>query len=227
MILKKEKIIGTLTAMIGVVMICIGISLQQPEDTLALNLQDIEQYDVKNIAVSANKIVKDNKENKEQKKEKPLLTEVVMETAPASVIVPPRVEVYEGKTLEEVAAQIDKNLKNEIAGKGTLIASKSIELGVDPFVATAIILHETGCGQNSCSQIARNCYNFGGQKGSGCGAYQRYGSVDEGLEGMISNLYRNYYSKGLTTVEAIGPRYAESGTWVSKINGYVGNIKYN
>ena len=204
-------------------MISMGMSLQQPETSLALN--DIEEYDIKNIATSANMIVKDNK--KEEEKKNPLLTEVVMETAPASVIIPPRVEVYEGKTLEEVAAQIDKNLKNEIAGKGIVIASKSIELGVDPFIATAIILHETGCGQNSCSQIARNCYNFGGQKGSGCGAYQRYGSIDEGLEGMISNLYRNYYSKGLTTVEAIGPRYAESGTWVSKINWYVGNIKYN
>ena len=148
-----------------------------------------------------------------------------METAPASVIIPPRVEVYGGMTLEEVAAQINKSLKNDITNKGMVIASKCIELGVDPFIASAIILHETGCGQNQCSNIARNCYNFGGQKGSGCGAYQRYNSIDEGLIGMISNLYRNYYARGLTTVETIGPRYAESNTWVSKINWYVNKLK--
>ena len=136
-----------------------------------------------------------------------------------------RVEVYNGMTLDEVANQINKSLKAEISGKGMVIAKKSIELGVDPYLATAIILHETGCGQGRCSKIARECYNFGGQKGSGCGAYRRYSSIDEGLEGMITNLYNNFYSKGLTTVESIGPRYAESGTWVSKINWYINKIK--
>ena len=48
-------------------------------------------------------------------------------------------------------------------------------------------------------------------------------SYDQLIEG--SNLYRNYYAKGLTTVETIGPRYAESGEWVGKINWYVGKLK--
>ena len=104
-------------------------------------------------------------------------------------------------------------------------SNKCIELGVDPYIATAIIMHETGCGQNQCSNIARNCFNFGGQKGSGCGAYKKYNSIEEGLEGMITNLYNNYYSHGLNTVESIGPRYAESNTWVSKINWYVNKIR--
>ena len=97
--LKKEKMISALTAMIGIVMISMGMSLQQPETSLVLN--DIEEYDIKNIATSANMIVKDNK--KEEEKKNNLIKEEVMETAPASVIIPPRVEVYEGKTLEEVA----------------------------------------------------------------------------------------------------------------------------
>jgi hypothetical protein len=136
-----------------------------------------------------------------------------------------RIEVYEGMTLEEIANQLEKTLRNDLSGHGYFIAQKSIEYGVDPFIATAIMMHETGCGQNQCSSLARNCYNFGGQKGPGCGAYRRYYSIDEGLEGMIANLYRNYYAYGLTTVEQIGPKYAESDTWVSKINWYVNKIK--
>ena len=148
-----------------------------------------------------------------------------METAPASVVVPPRVEVYEGMTMEELANKLNRSLKNEMAGKGLLIAKKSIELGVDPYIATAIMLHETGCSQGSCSHIARTCHNFGGQKGSGCGAYQAYASVDEGITGMITNLYKNYYAYGLKTVEAIGHRYAESSVWPTRINGYVQNLR--
>ena len=203
-------------------MISIGMILQKNLDNNNLNQSIIQEFNIKNMAASANEI----KEEKEPNViDNYLLKEIKMETAPASVIIPPRVEVYEGMTLEELGEKLNRSLKNDIAGKGIVIASKCIELGVDPYVATAIILHETGCGQNTCSQIARNCYNFGGQKGSGCGAYKRYNSVDEGLQGMIENLYNNFYSRGLTTVETIGPRYAESGTWVSKINWYVNNIR--
>ncbi len=220
--MRKLKIIRNLSFMIGIMMISIGMFIQSNQ---YLNIWNptIREVNIKNMAASANKAIQDNNDNNEV--EEYILKEIKMETAPASVIIPPRVEVYEGMTLEELGAKLDRSLKNDIAGKGIVIASKCIELGVDPYIATAIILHETGCGQNSCSQIARNCYNFGGQKGSGCGAYKRYNSVDEGLQGMIQNLYNNYYAHGLTTVETIGPRYAESGTWVSKINWYVNNIR--
>ena len=204
-------------------MISTGMMINNNNKDTYLNLSQIEEIDIKNISTSTKGAFKED--NKKKNSANLLLESVEMETTPASVIIPPRIEVYGGMTLEEVAAQINKSLKNDITDKGMVIASKCIELGVDPFIASAIILHETGCGQNQCSNIARNCYNFGGQKGSGCGAYQRYNSVDEGLAGMISNLYRNYYSRGLTTVETIGPRYAESNTWVSKINWYVNKLK--
>ncbi len=205
--------------MAAVIMLSVGMVVQNEEAYKSLNRVSTKEFNIENMAASANKIVNETKEEKTPIK---VSTDINMEISPSSVL---REEVYEGMTLEEVADKLNRSLKNDIAGKGMVIASKSIELGVDPFIATAIILHETGCGQNSCSRIARTCYNFGGQKGSGCGAYQRYSSVDEGLQGMISNLYRNYYSKGLTTVEAIGPRYAESGEWIGKINGYVSRIK--
>ena len=222
--LKRGKLIGCLTLIVGVLMISIGMVIQQEYSLEGINITHIQEFDIKNMAASTNMIMKEINEIDEEK-ENVLLTEVEMETAPASVIIPPRIEVYNGMTLEEVASQINKSLKNDIYDKGMVIASKSIELGVDPFVAASIILHETGCGQNQCSQLARECYNFGGQKGAGCGAYKRYYSIDEGIEGMISNLYKNYYAMGLNTVEAIGPKYAESDTWVSKINWYVNKLK--
>ena len=208
--------------MVGILMISIGLMIDQNGETYSTF--NIKEFDIKNMAASASLLTKE-----EKKEEAPetnlLLSEVVMETAPAAIIIPPRIEVFEGMTLEEIAAQLEKTLKNDVSGKGMVIAKKCIELGVDPFIATAIIMHETGCGQSQCSSLARNCYNFGGQKGPGCGAYRRYYSVDEGLEGMINNLYKNYYAYGLTTVEAIGPKYAEGDTWVGKINWYVNKIR--
>ena len=223
--MRKAKKVSYIILMIGILMISTGMMINKNSKDNYLNLSQIEEIDIKNLSANTKAIFKEEKNNKSESNDNLLLESIEMETAPASVIIPPRIEVYGGMTLEEVAAQINKSLKNDITNKGMVIASKCIELGVDPFIASAIILHETGCGQNQCSNIARNCYNFGGQKGSGCGAYQRYNSVDEGLVGMISNLYRNYYARGLTTVETIGPRYAESNTWVSKINWYVNKLK--
>ena len=201
-------------------MVSMGVFLQQDSILSIVKKTNIQGFDIKNLTASLNVSAKDKEE-----KEKPVFTEIEMEVTPSSIVIPPRIEVYEGMTLEEVAMQLDKSLKNDIAGKGMVIAAKSIELGVDPFVAAAIMMHETGCGQSQCSSIARNCYNFGGQKGSGCGMYKRYNSIDEGLEGIINNLYKNYYSMGLNTIEKIAPKYAESTTWASKVTWYVNKIK--
>ena len=156
------------------------------------------------------------------------ITESVMETAPASVLVPPRIEVFDGLTMEELAAKLDKNLGNDImGGKGYFIASNCIEKGVNPYIATAIILHETGCG-TKCSNLARYCYNVSGQKGRpGCngGSFKKFDSLDEGIMGLINNLYKNYYSQGLDTVEKIAPRYAEGSSWPAKINSFVEKIR--
>ena len=202
-------------------MISMGLIIQEGySNNRVIRDTSKNNFKIKNIATSANLMLKEN--NKANLQENPLLKEIKVETTNASIL---RQEVFEGMTLDELAEKINRTLKNEISGQGYTIANKCIELGVDPYIATAIIMHETGCGQNSCSNIARNCFNFGGQKGSGCGAYKRYNSIEEGLEGMITNLYKNYYAYGLNTVEAIGPRYAESTTWVGKINWYVNKIR--
>lgn len=226
--MKKMEVISTITSVVGMIMMVLGIVVQNDYTKNLDKKEQNENTSITNIAASTNMIVKEGKQ--QEKKKNLLLTEVEMETAPASVIVPPRVEVYDGLTLEELSAKLNRHLGNDIiAGKGQLIAAESLNRGVDPIVATSIILHETGCGSN-CSNLARYCYNFGGQKGSpGCngGSFKQFDSIDEGLVGMISNLQRNYYSLGLDTVEKIAPKYCEGNTWAGKINWFVNKIRNN
>ncbi len=135
--------------------------------------------------------------------------------------------VYDGLTMRELAEKLNRSLNSTISGKGYLIASYSLQLGIDPYMATAIILHETGC-NGTCSSLVRECNNVGGQKGGpscGGGAYKAYATLDEGIMGYLDNLYRNYYSVGLTTVESIGPKYAASTTWASQVNNYIALIR--
>lgn len=135
--------------------------------------------------------------------------------------------VYDGLTMGELADKLNRSLKSTISGKGYLIASYSLQLGIDPYMATAIILHETGC-NGTCSSLVRECNNVGGQKGGpscGGGAYKAYPTLDEGIMGCLDNLYRNYYSYGLTTPETIGPKYAASTTWASQVNNYIALIR--
>lgn len=214
---KVERLCG-ITMMIGVMMISLGFYFQSSAKATSLNDIKIEEFDVKNMATSVDQAVKVS-DIKEENTEVLSFDEVKMETAPASVM---RIEVYQGMTMEELGAKLNRSLGGILAGHGYTIAEHSLKVGADPYVVTAIMMHETG---NGTSGIANSCYNFGGQKGSGCGAWKRYNSVDEGLTGMIDNLYNNYYAHGLTTVEAIGSRYAESSTWPSMIHWYIDKIK--
>ena len=135
--------------------------------------------------------------------------------------------VYDGLTLEELSDKLNRSLNSTISGKGELIASKSLELGVDPYLAVAIMLHETGCSWD-CSKLVKSCNNVGGQKGSpSCngGSYKSFATLDDGINGFLENLYKNYYARGLTTPEAMGPKYAGSSEWPSKVNSYISKIK--
>lgn len=226
--MKRGKLISSVLATLGIVMISIGLVIQK-EDITTLQKQKAivtknSEIELKNMATSANTIINEEEENTQE------LIAIDMEIAPASVIVPPRIEVYEGMTIDELAAKLNRNLGDGyIAGKGYLIASQCIEKGVDPYVAVAIMLHETGCKYN-CSSLVRTCNNVGGQKGApGCngGAYKAYATLDEGIIGFINNLYKNYYSKGLNTIEQIAPKYAASKAWPGKIRSYVEQIRAN
>lgn len=134
--------------------------------------------------------------------------------------------VYDGMTLDELAGKLDRSLKNELAGKGYLYASYSLEKGVDPYLAVAISLEETGCNWN-CSSLVKSCNNVGGMKGSGCGSYGYFNTLDEGIMVFIDNISRNYVAYGLTTAEAMNSKYAENPAWSTNVNNYIYRIKSN
>lgn len=132
--------------------------------------------------------------------------------------------VYDGLTLDELAAKLNRFLKNELKGQGMLIASYSLEQGVDPYIAASIMMHETGCKWN-CSSLMKRCNNVGGKKGSGCGSYQYYDSLESGIKGLIKYLSKNYFKKGLDTPQEINRKYAEDKSWYKKVNKYVKEAK--
>lgn len=137
---------------------------------------------------------------------------------------PERVVVYEDMTMEELTDKLNKILSSDLTGMGEYYAKYSIELGVDPYLAVAISMHETGCTWG-CSYLARECNNIGGQKGTGCGDYQAYATLEDGIYGFILNIKRNYVDYGLLTAEQMNPKYAEDPLWSSKVNKYIEKIK--
>lgn len=135
--------------------------------------------------------------------------------------------VYDNMTLDELAEKLDKSLNSDVKGQGYIFAKYSIETGIDPYLAVAVMLQETGCKWN-CSYLASKCNNYGGQKGApGCngGSYKKFDTQEEGIKSYITNLYDNYISKGLTTPEQINKRYASDPNWSKKINRYINEIK--
>ncbi len=130
--------------------------------------------------------------------------------------------VYDNMTLEQLAQKIERNLNSTLSGKGYLIASYSLSRGVDPYLALAIMLHETGCSW-SCSSLVNINHNVGGMRGSN--GYLYFSTLDEGIMAFIDNLSKNYVQYGLTTAEAMNSKYAENPNWHVAVNQYIEKIK--
>ena len=141
-------------------------------------------------------------------------------------IVPERIEVYDNLTMEELTEKLNRTLSSDLSGKGEIFAKYSVELGVDPYLAVAIAMHETGCTWD-CSYLAKTCNNVGGQKGTGCGEYQAFDTLEDGIYGFILNIKNKYVDYGLMTAEEMNPKYAEDPNWSSKVNKYIEKIKNN
>ena len=164
------------------------------------------------------------------------VTPVVQEVVEQPVVAPEPVQkkqtvsdqiVYDGMTLNQLSEKLNRSLKSTLAGTGASFAKHAVEMGVDPYLAVAIVLHETGCSY-SCSNQVKTCNNVGGMKGSpGCNgtSYKHFDSLDAGIYGFMYNLKTNYYDKGLTTAEAMNSKYAASTTWSAKVNYYIEKIK--
>ena len=221
--MKKVSKLSLTLASIGVFMIGLAGVLQYKafqieENTVAyetvtmndLNAGKVEKVNNKNEENTADE---SNNNTEVEESTTDTVEEVVIEEELQDVktyeevsTVPVDPIVYDGLTMNQLAEKLNRSLKSNISGKGYLIASYSLQLGIDPYMATAIILHETGC-NGTCSSLVRECNNVGG------------------IMGYLDNLYRNYYSYGLTTPETIGPKYAASTTWASQVNNYIALIR--
>ena len=137
-----------------------------------------------------------------------------------------KIIVYENMTYEELVDKLNRTLSSDLTGMGYAYATYSLELGVDPYLAVAISMHETGCTWN-CSYLLKACNNVGGQKGEGCGEYKAYDTLEEGIYGFISNIKNKYVDYGLLTAEQMNPKYAEDPMWASKVNKYIEKIRNN
>lgn len=167
---------------------------------------DVYVYDIKEL----------EKTNSAEKQE-----DVVSEKEPEVEVIP---VVYDNMTMDELSEKLNRSLNNELLGYGSFIANYSIQKGIDPYLAIAIMLHETGCTWN-CSSLVKECHNVGGMKGSGCGSYGYFSTLEEGITKFIDNIYNNYYLYGLTTADTMGRKYAEDPEWSRKVNSYIEKIR--
>lgn len=139
----------------------------------------------------------------------------------------PKPIIFDGLTKEELIEKLNKNLYDDLAGTGEYFANYTEQTGLDPYLAISIINLETGC-RWQCSHLVKACNNIGGLKGSpGCdgGAYAHYENLDVGIRSYLDILYNGYWSQGLTTAEAMNPKYAESKEWARKVNAYYVQIQ--
>jgi len=135
--------------------------------------------------------------------------------------------VYDGLTLSGLTDKLNKNLTSTLTNTGHYFANYYVETGLDPYLAVAIVLQETGC-KWTCSKLVRECNNIGGMKGKpSCngGSYMKYDTLESGINGYLNMLYKNYYQKGLTTPELMNPKYASSKEWSVNVNRYIESIK--
>ena len=130
--------------------------------------------------------------------------------------------VYDGLTMSQLSAKLNKNLKSTLSGTGSIYAKYAIEYGVDPYLAVAISLHETGC-SSSCSNLVKTKHNVGGMMGNN--GPLSFDTLEEGIQKFIKNIKVNYYDYGLKTAEDMNSKYAASTTWAQKVNGYINKIR--
>lgn len=196
----------------------INSELSQDVDSLKIEINIEELRQIKIARKKALELEKKKEEERRQAEEKAKADEAAKQvTAKSGTSI----------SYDELVAKLNRSLNSTLAGKGESFAKYAIELGIDPYLAIAIVLHETGCKWN-CSTLLKQCNNVGGMKGSpGCngGSYKAFPSLDEGIKAFMNNLYNNYYAQGLTTPETIGPKYAASPTWSSKIRSYMNEIE--
>ncbi len=128
--------------------------------------------------------------------------------------------MFENQTVLEVAEILNKSFEGALAGQGELFAILCMEKGMDPYLAAAISSHETANGKSNAARVKNN---FGGiMCKSGLCSYE---SKEAGITKFINNIYKNYYSKGLTTANTMAKKYAADPQWPTRVNNWYNQIK--
>jgi hypothetical protein len=99
-------------------------------------------------------------------------------------------------------------LGGALSGQEQAFIDAGKKYGVDPKLLMAISLFETTGGT---SHMIRSMNNVAGITNPGGKTYRSFGSIPESIDYMASNLKRNYIDQGLTTIPAIGAKYAPVG----------------
>jgi len=133
---------------------------------------------------------------------------------------------FNGESSEEITSKINRYLNSTLKDKGEFIVDYSLEVGLDPYLAAAVMLQETGC-YWTCSKLVTSCNNVGGNKGKpSCngGSYRKFDTIEDGIRFAINKL-NSYYQKGYTKPSQINPYYASDKTWYQKVENYINKLK--
>ncbi|CAJ1315911.1 peptidoglycan DD-metalloendopeptidase family protein [Paenibacillus nuruki] len=105
------------------------------------------------------------------------------------------------------ASDLDKKLSGVLKGKGAQFVKSGLANGIDPAALAAIAIQESG---NGTSPLAVNKNNIGGMR-DGKNGWQKFDSIEDGIEAMARNLKKNYVDQGVDTIEAVQHKYAPIG----------------
>ncbi len=223
---KALTFIGIIILIMSLFVVYQGSSSDLTNEKETCSNRNAVMASVKSVSSSKTCTKENNNDNKKTSIKKEVINSVNNVTA-VDVVDVKLVEekVWDNLTLEQLTDKLDRSLNSNLKGKGYIFANYTKETGLDPYLAVAIVLEESGCSY-ACSALVNSCNNVAGIKGNGsCNGYQGYSSLDEGIKSYLKYLYNDYYKKGLKTPEDINPIYAENADWAYKIRNYMDYVK--
>ena len=140
---------------------------------------------------------------------------------------------YNGEDAVFIGKKIDNYLKEDLAGKGELIAKYSASYEIDPYLIASMIIENTNCDSKcsvlvtKCNNVSKALYNKDNMTEAACfgGYYQKFNSVDDSIKYFIRYVKLNFYDQDLKTANAIYKAYNKDVRWVFIINQTIDKIK--
>ncbi|WP_422121900.1 glucosaminidase domain-containing protein [Planococcus sp. X10-3] len=119
--------------------------------------------------------------------------------------------------------KLENTLDGKLSGTSAHFINAGKKYDLDPNFLSAIAIHETGNGSSRAVNEKNNVAGMMGRNG-----LRSYDSLEESIFDMARNLRQNYLNQGITTVSAVGAKYAPVGAgndptglnnhWVTGVN---------